>query len=43
MPRPSKRPAKSRTHLYRLRIELEGITPVIWRRVLVGGDRTLLR
>jgi len=30
-----------RQHLYRLRIELQDITPGVWRRVLVGGDRTL--
>lgn len=43
MARTAKRTPKARPYLYRLRIELEGISPVIWRRILVGGDRTLLQ
>lgn len=43
MPRTSKKAPASSPRLYRLRIELEGITPLIWRRLWIGGDVPLAK
>jgi hypothetical protein len=43
MAKAAKRVPNAAPRLHRLRIELEGITPLIWRRVWIGGEVTLAK